>query len=85
MAGGEAVRPAIRGASRTRVRTATSNERIFRSKRDGTFVEIGGYDGWTGSNWFDSRLRAVEIAFAKVDQRLATLERAIIPAAPPAE
>ena len=34
---------------------------------------------------FDSRLRAVEIAFAKVDQRLATLERAIIPAAPPAE
>ena len=26
------------------------NERIFRNKRDGTFVEIGGYDGWTGSN-----------------------------------
>ena len=26
------------------------NERIFRHKRDGTFVEIGGYDGWTGSN-----------------------------------
>ena len=61
------------------------NERIFRNRRGGTFVEIGGYDGWTGSNWFDSRLRAVEIAFAKVDQRLATLERAIIPAAPPAE
>ena len=26
------------------------NERVFRSKRNGTFVEIGGYDGWTGSN-----------------------------------
>jgi len=26
------------------------NERVFRNKRDGTFVEIGGYDGWTGSN-----------------------------------
>ncbi len=34
---------------------------------------------------FDARLRAVEIAFAKIDQRLATLERAIIPAAQPAE
>ena len=29
----------------------------------------------------DARLRAVEIAFAKVDQRLETLERAVIPAA----
>ena len=28
----------------------------------------------------DERLRGVEIAFAKVDQRLLTLERAIIPA-----
>lgn len=26
------------------------NERIFRNKRNGTFVEVGGYDGWTGSN-----------------------------------
>ena len=26
------------------------NERIFSNKRDGTFVEIGGYDGWMGSN-----------------------------------
>ena len=26
------------------------DERIFRSKRNGTFVEIGGYDGWLGSN-----------------------------------
>ncbi len=26
------------------------NERIFRNKRNGAFVEIGGYDGWTGSN-----------------------------------
>ena len=25
------------------------NERIFRNKRNGAFVEIGGYDGWTGS------------------------------------
>ena len=25
-------------------------ERIFRNKRNGVFVEIGGYDGWTGSN-----------------------------------
>ena len=29
----------------------------------------------------DDRLRAVEIAFGKVDQRLATLERALLPAA----
>ena len=34
---------------------------------------------------FDERLRAVEVAFGKVDQRLETLERAIIPAAPPAD
>ena len=35
---------------------------------------------------FDERLRAVEIAFGKVDQRLATLERAILPtASPPAD
>ena len=34
----------------------------------------------------DDRLRAVEIAFGKVDQRLETLERAILPAAsPPAD
>ena len=26
------------------------DERIFLNKRNGTFVEIGGYDGWTGSN-----------------------------------
>ena len=26
------------------------NEHIFRNKRNGTFVEIGGYDGWSGSN-----------------------------------
>ena len=25
-------------------------ERIFRNRRNGTFVEIGGYDGWEGSN-----------------------------------
>ena len=32
----------------------------------------------------DARLRGVEIGFAKVDQRLATVERAILPQAPPA-
>ncbi|MCY3845325.1 MAG: hypothetical protein OXH69_17515 [Acidobacteria bacterium] len=33
---------------------------------------------------FDERLRGVEIAFAKVDQRLETLERTLLPpAAPP--
>ena len=31
---------------------------------------------------FDERLRAVEIAFAKVDQRLSTLERSLLPSAP---
>ena len=31
----------------------------------------------------DDRLRAVEIAFGKVDQRLATLEHALLPAAVP--
>ena len=35
---------------------------------------------------FDERLRGVEVAFGKVDQRLATLERAILPSAsPPAD
>ena len=34
----------------------------------------------------DDRLRTVEIAFGRVDQRLETLERAILPAAsPPAD
>ena len=32
---------------------------------------------------FDERLRAVEIAFAKVDQRLETLERTLLPPASP--
>ena len=31
----------------------------------------------------DDRLRAVEVAFEKVDRRLETLERAILPAASP--
>ena len=31
----------------------------------------------------DDRLRAVEIAFGKVDQRLLTLERVFLPAQPP--
>ncbi|MCY4025207.1 MAG: hypothetical protein OXH75_02700 [Acidobacteria bacterium] len=31
----------------------------------------------------DARLRGVEIGFAKIDQRLATVERAILPQAPP--
>ena len=35
---------------------------------------------WTG---FDNRLRAVEIGFGKVDQRLETLERTLLPPAPP--
>ena len=26
------------------------HEQVFKNKRNGTFVEIGGYDGWTGSN-----------------------------------
>ena len=33
----------------------------------------------------DARLCAIEIAFAKVDQRLETLERAVIPAAEPVD
>ena len=33
----------------------------------------------------DARVRAVEIELGKVTQRLATLERAILPAAPPAD
>ena len=28
----------------------------------------------------DARLRAVEVAFGKVDQRLATIERVVLPA-----
>ena len=34
---------------------------------------------------FDERLRAVEVAFGKVDQRLLTLERVILPAPEPEE
>ena len=34
----------------------------------------------TRMDGFDTRLRAVEIAFGKVDQRLATLERLQLPA-----
>jgi hypothetical protein len=34
---------------------------------------------------FDDRLRAVEIGFGKVEQRLETLERAVIPSAAPAD
>ena len=34
---------------------------------------------------FDDRLRAVEIGFGKVDQRLLTLERVFLPAQEPAE
>ena len=33
----------------------------------------------------DARLRAVEVAFAKVDQRLETLERALLPAPTPGD
>ena len=34
---------------------------------------------------FDDRLRAVEIGFGKIEQRLETLERAVIPSAAPAD
>ena len=34
---------------------------------------------------FDDRLRAVEIAFGKVDQRLLTIERVVLPARDPAD
>ena len=33
----------------------------------------------------DDRLRAVEIAFGKVDQRLLTIERIVLPASDPAD
>ena len=34
---------------------------------------------------FDSRLDAVEVAFGKVDQRLLTIERVVLPSATPDE
>ena len=34
---------------------------------------------------FDARLRAVEVAFGKVDQRLLTIERVVLPAPAPGE
>ncbi len=34
---------------------------------------------------FDERLRNVEIAFAKVDQRLLTIERVVLPASTPGQ
>ena len=33
----------------------------------------------------DARLRAVEVAFGKVDQRLLTIERVVLPAATPGQ
>ena len=51
---------------------------------DGVNARIGRLE--TDVRSMDDRLRAVEIAFGKVDQRLETLERAILPAAsPPAD
>lgn len=50
----------------------------------GVNVRIGRLE--TDVRSMDDRLRAVAIAFGKVDQRLETLERAILPAAsPPAD
>ena len=34
---------------------------------------------------FDERLRAVEVAFGQVDQRLLTIERVVLPSASPGE
>ena len=34
---------------------------------------------------FDARLDAIEVALAKLDQRLLTIERIVLPAAPPGE
>ncbi len=34
---------------------------------------------------FDDRLRAVEVAFGKIDQRLLTIERVVLPSAAPDE
>ena len=39
----------------------------------------------TGWIRLDDRLRAVEIAFGKVDQRLLTIERIVLPASDPAD
>ena len=48
---------------------------------DDVNIRISGLE--TDVRSMDDRLRAVEIAFGKVDQRLETLERAILPAASP--
>ena len=52
---------------------------------DGLRVEIAGVRNevaalWSGVEGLDGRLRAVEVAFGKVDQRLATIERVVLPA-----
>ena len=53
-------------------------------------VQIGGIRGdlaeiRTDIRGLDTRLRAVEVDFAKVDQRLVTLERVFLPALSPGD
>ncbi len=65
------------GSVRTEI---ASVQNILRAEISAVRAELG-----TRLDSFDARLRAVEVEFGKVDQRLETLERAIIPSAPPAE
>ena len=65
--------------------TCSTNARIgdVNARIDGVNVRIDALDVGVRADLrrLDERMRAVEIVFAKVDQRLLTLERVILPAA----
>ena len=83
------------GARMGRLEVAVDNNRAeirdlrteFRSDMSALRAEVRGEmsDLRAELRALDARLRAVEIELGKVNQRLATLERAVLPAAPPAE
>ena len=83
------------GARMGRLEVAVDNNRAeirdlrteFRSDMSALRAEVRGEmsDLRAEIRALDARLRAVEIELGKVNQRLTTLERAVLPAAPPAE
>ncbi len=75
-----AVRSEIRG-----IEDGLATEiRAFRSEA-GSRIDALRDDMRENYRLLDGRIRTIEIAFAKVDQRLETLEQAVIPSAEPAE
>ena len=67
--GGRADMPDVQSSLRSEMRDLRGEMREMRAAMDR----------------FDARLDAVEVALGKVDQRLLTIERVVLPAAPPGE